>query len=325
MNVLYTPINIGSQIFEAITHQKEDKIYLKIKEYWIKRLYCGGEINDSSAIKYDAVDVCGIIFSVKSITIGNGNGKYRTSKNKQYFIVSVGKRLEFDAITYEKQCPICGRFMPLSSFHSNVSNRDKVSTYCKGCYAKTHRKNKSQIVADLPNETWKEVVGYEGLYQVSDKGRVKSHTRMVKYPDGTKRLVYGRLINPSIDKQTGYYKVGLSKKGKSITHSIHRLVAEAFIPNPDNLPYINHKSEARTENFVENLEWCTPAYNNNYGSRRAIVNRQCAVRQRDMNGNIIAEYPSMTEASKATGIHKSTIHAACDGRYGNKIYKWERI
>lgn len=178
---------------------------------------------------------------------------------------------------------------------------------------------------DLADEEWRNVIGYQGLYMVSNKGRIKSLTRRVDYPDGTKRLVHGRLMNLHVDKQTGYYRVHLSKDGKSSIFAVHRLVALAFIPNPDNLPYINHKSEVRTENFVENLEWCTPAYNNNYGSRRAIVNRQCPVRQCDKNGNIIAEYPSMVEASKATGIPKQTIHAACDGRYGNKIYKWERI
>lgn len=325
MKVLYTPINIGSEIYEAVTHQIDNKVYLKIKEYWIKRLYYGCEIDESSAIKYDAVDVCGNIFSVESITIGNGNGKYRTSKNKQYFIVTIGDRLDFENILYEKQCPICGRFLPLSSFHSNVSCRDKVSTYCKDCCANANRKNKSHPVVDLPYEVWCDVVGYEGLYMVSNKGRIKSHTRMVDYPDGTKRLAYGKLIKRNIDSQTGYPRVHLSKNGISTTYNVHRIVAEAFIPNPLQFPIINHKDEDKTNNRADNLEWCTQEYNVNYGSRRAIVNRQCPVRQRDKDGNIIAEYSSMVEASKATGIPKQTIHAACDGRYGNKIYKWERI
>lgn len=107
-------------------------------------------------------------------------------------------------------------------------------------------------------EEWKDIKGYEGLYQISNKGRVKSlgnnKSRKEKIRDG------------KIDNN-GYKRIGLCKNGKEKKYKIHRLVAQAFLPNPDNLPVVNHKDENKLNNNVENLEWCTQEYNCNYGSR----------------------------------------------------------
>lgn len=105
-------------------------------------------------------------------------------------------------------------------------------------------------------EIWRDVIGYEGLYQVSNKGRVKCIQG--KYN--------GHLM--SVIKHTGdYFVVSLRKNKNRKQFKIHRLVAQAFIPNPDNLPQINHKDEDKANNSVENLEWCTAKYNVNYGTR----------------------------------------------------------
>lgn len=107
-------------------------------------------------------------------------------------------------------------------------------------------------------EIWKDIKGYEGIYQVSNRGNVRS-------------LHYNKLrILTPLSKQ-GYYSVALSVNSKCKHFPIHRLVAEAFIPNPSNLPEINHKDEDGTNNSVDNLEWCTREYNNNYGSRNKRV------------------------------------------------------
>ena len=119
------------------------------------------------------------------------------------------------------------------------------------------------------NEVWKDVVGYEGLYQVSNYGNVKMLGRIAEDTGkgGTPRKRYfkPRMMKLQLNKQ-GYWTVGLQKNGRGKTHLVSRIVAEAFIPNPDNLPCVNHKDEDSKNNYVENLEWCTRAYNNSYGT-----------------------------------------------------------
>lgn len=106
----------------------------------------------------------------------------------------------------------------------------------------------------MNNEIWKDIEGYEGLYQVSNKGRVKS------FHSGE-----GKIMKPGTHP-LGYKSVTLFKDKKGKVAKVHRLVAQAFIPNPENLPVINHKDENPSNNNVENLEWCTQKYNLNYGT-----------------------------------------------------------
>ena len=110
-------------------------------------------------------------------------------------------------------------------------------------------------------EIWRPVVGYEGLYEVSNIGRVRSLDRFYY------RLHKGKVLSPTKDRY-GYLTVTLNCNGKSKTIKIHRLVAQAFLPNPDNLPQVNHKDEDKTNNNVDNLEWCTAKYNVNFGTRQ---------------------------------------------------------
>ena len=126
-------------------------------------------------------------------------------------------------------------------------------------------------------EEWRPVVGYEGLYEVSSYGRVRSVDRYVKVGYGSYRLHKGKVLSPAKNKY-GYLAVNLQAGNRC---NIHRLVAEAFIPNPDNLPQVNHKDEDKTNNSVDNLEWCSRKYNCNYGTRNirrietAIKNGSC--------------------------------------------------
>ena len=103
----------------------------------------------------------------------------------------------------------------------------------------------------IEKEEFRDIPGYEGLYEVSNLGRVRRN---------------GRILKP-LKHRDGYLKIDLNKQGIRKGVYIHRLVGLAFIPNPDNLPCINHKDEDKTNNTVKNLEWCTREYNNNYGTR----------------------------------------------------------
>ena len=113
-----------------------------------------------------------------------------------------------------------------------------------------------RTIPNLPGEVWRDIEGFEGKYQVSNMGRVKSLTRKVW--NYTKP---GRILKPGM-KENGYLHVSLRNGDKSEKHAhVHRLVANAFIPNPNNLPEVNHKNLNKEDNRVENLEWCTSRYN----------------------------------------------------------------
>ena len=116
-------------------------------------------------------------------------------------------------------------------------------------------------------EIWRPIEGYEGLYEVSNTGQVRSLDRYVKYSNGRIHLHKGKVLSPIKDKD-GYLQVSLYYNRKMYKKYVHRIVAEAFLPNPDNLPEVNHKDEDKTNNNVTNLEWCDRKYNLSYGSRQ---------------------------------------------------------
>lgn len=133
-------------------------------------------------------------------------------------------------------------------------------------------------------EEWRAVPGYEGLYEVSDQGRVRSIDRY----DSIGRLRKKRYIKLSLNS-SGYFLVGLSKRGNVTIYLVHRLVAQTFIPNPLGLPQVNHKDENKLNNIVDNLEWCDRKYNNNYGTAR-IRARDTAIKNGSWSGLSRKEY-----------------------------------
>ena len=115
-------------------------------------------------------------------------------------------------------------------------------------------------------EIWKDIQGYEEMYQVSSHGRVRSLDRIVERKGRGTLFIKGRILTQSDDTH-GYMKVNLTKHDKKRTFKVHRLVAIHFLDNPNNLPCVNHKDENKLNNNVDNLEWCTKAYNNSYGTK----------------------------------------------------------
>lgn len=151
-------------------------------------------------------------------------------------------------------------------------------------------------------EIWKDIKDYEGLYQVSNLGRIKS--------------LYNYRGKGNILKQKnkrGYYQVGLRKNNIRKWVSVHRLVAIAFIENPNNYSNINHKDENPLNNCIDNLEWCTTRYNNMYGTRIERVKEKTSkpVIQFDLKGNFIKEYKSVSDASRETNTSASNIVKCC--------------
>ena len=195
-------------------------------------------------------------------------------------------------------------------------------------------------------EIWKDIPGYEGHYQVSNLGRVKSVPRKI-YWNGGFYISKERLLSQQMNKYR-YWRTHLLKDRITKTVFVHRLVALAFIPNPNNYPDINHKDENPSNNCVDNLEWCTEKYNMNYGTaierRKASFIKNNSFRRANMtkvkngsrcaetpvegvskNGNIIS-YRSISEASRITRISKGHIGECCKGkRLSAGGYYWKYL
>ena len=172
------------------------------------------------------------------------------------------------------------------------------------------------------SEIWKPIKGYEGLYEVSNKGRIKSLKRYTnsKNEFGNIKQNHNEKILKNNTMKTGYVMTTLYKEGKPKSFFIHRLVAEAFINNPNNYKEVNHKDENKSNNNVENLEWCTRKYNNVYSRARKIC-------QYDLDGNFIREWESCYEASRHTKAYESNIRNCCKGKSkttGGYIWKYAK-
>lgn len=178
-------------------------------------------------------------------------------------------------------------------------------------------------------EIWKDVPGYEGYYQVSTFGNVRSVDRVTENnrnnPKRTQwyRFFPGKTITPELT-QGGYLRVKLTKLRQRNKFFIHRLVAQTFIKNPLNLPFVNHKDENKLNNNVTNLEWCDHDYNMHYGTlqqRKAESHKKPIIQYSEL-GEFIKECASATDAAKELGFVQQRICLACSTQKVYKGYIW---
>lgn len=170
-------------------------------------------------------------------------------------------------------------------------------------------------------ETWKAIKGFDGKYEVSDEGNIRNAS--------------GTILKRKRNNR-GYVQACLYKDGTAYYFLLHRLVAEAFVPNPCNLPQVNHKDEDKENNAADNLEWCTNLYNRRYGTgykrscekhdyKAIALSHSKAVEQYTESGELVAVYPSVIDAQNETGVCEGSIRCCCYGRYrqaGGYVWKY---
>ena len=156
-------------------------------------------------------------------------------------------------------------------------------------------------------EEYKDIEGYEWLYQVSNYGNVNSLNYYRSGKEKKLKPIKEKILKLTKDKD-GYLYVGLYQQGKQKAHKVHRLVAQAFIDNPNNYPQVNHKDEDKTNNHVTNLEWCTRSYNINYGTRNEKISKQVMCIETGL------VYPSTMEVERQLGFAQSHISMCCRGK-----------
>ena len=181
----------------------------------------------------------------------------------------------------------------------------------------------------MTKEIWKDIQGYEGLYQISNLGRIKSLERMIITSNNITKKISEKILKPCLRKN-GYYSIVLQKNNKSKYYTIHRLVAKEFIPNPNNLPQVNHKDENKTNNNVNNLEWCTSKYNINYGSHneRQSLSRSKTVYQYSLDKKLLNVWKNTHDVNYKLGYHQGNIAACCRGERKtayNCIWSYEKL
>jgi len=177
-------------------------------------------------------------------------------------------------------------------------------------------------------EIWRDIRNYEGLYQVSNKGRVKSLGQTVRGRSDSKRHLKGRILK-LYTTNSGYLQVTLYKaSGKKKKFLVHRLVCEAFHENPENKPCVNHIDENKENNIASNLEWCTYKENNNHGTHNARVAKaqSKSVGQYTRDGELVKVWQSAYEVQRQLGFAHGNISAVALGKqksvYG---YVWKYI
>lgn len=174
----------------------------------------------------------------------------------------------------------------------------------------------------IKGEIWKDIKGYEGIYQVSNKERIKSVGYTISCRNGVCMNIHDKILNQVLNEM-GYFRVFLSKNNKVKTKKVHRLIANAFICNPKHYPVVNHINKIRTDNSIENLEWCTQKHNLRHSG--IFQNQEKPVRQLSKSRELIAKYPSVLSVSE-NGFKKQGVSRCCNNHVDYyKGFIWEFV
>lgn len=184
-------------------------------------------------------------------------------------------------------------------------------------------------------EIWKDVIGYEGLYQISTLGNVKALKKIRNVGPGCKsiRVYPEKIMRPSISRD-GYSLIGFRKDGLCTTYLVHRLIALHFIPNPENKPQVNHINGVKTDNTVVNLEWVTVSENGLHSYKNGLQKPQKGkdhvnskpLRQLTLEGELVRTWESCRQVERTLGYPNTHINACCNGKIKHsRGYKWEFI
>lgn len=183
---------------------------------------------------------------------------------------------------------------------------------------------------NFENEIWRDIPEYEGLYQASNMGRIRSVDRYVNSPYNTKSFRKGKVLKPNITRN-GYYQICLFKNSKVKKYSVHRLVYEVFNGQiPENMQ-VNHINEVKTDNRLSNLNLMTPKENINFGTgiercHNQLINGKCSkpVLQFTLDNIFVKEYPSLMQVYRELGFKHSSIFKCCSGKYKQAYgFKWQ--
>ena len=173
---------------------------------------------------------------------------------------------------------------------------------------------------------WHSVRGYEGLYQVSNFGEIKSLSRWKHLPNGKYTVSKEKLLSPAQIGKDGYKFVYLTVDGRSKRFYVHRIVAEAFLPNPNRLPFVNHLNGIKFDNRPENLEWCSRSENTKHAARVLGVGNTRKIAQYDKRGNYIRTWANAYQVQEELGINHGNINS-CVNKHRKTAggYRWEAI
>jgi len=222
-------------------------------------------------------------------------------------------------------CTKCNSEQDIDNFYVRKKGSDKRKSICKECESKL-KARKVKYIPDLPNEIWKDWVGLEGIYLTSNKGRFR---RIMHRKNPTNRL-----IKPFIhDDGDGYVQVSTHYLGNQICHLAHRVVAIAFIPNPLNLPEVNHKDGNKSNNCVENLEWCTSLENVRESWRMGLSKPQkgeahgnSTLTEKDvLEIRAIGRTMSAREIATLYGVNEQAIHKIRTGQRWKHLLTEEEL